>query len=210
LDLPFIRSQNITGKIYFDRNNNGRQDLDEPNLSGIPINLLNIDQNEKFQAYSSSNGQFIFYQLAPGLYQFNFDDELLPDNMQAPSNLDTITIDSRNLEESPLIKIGLLPFERPINIVKEETQLLLYLNQELIKPGAVIELIIESRFILKSLELILPTEEVVRLETLSNTAWNYRWRVPQHIPAGQVKIKCNGIDPEGKTHQAEALLVITP
>ncbi len=210
LDLPFIRSQNITGKIYFDRNINGEQDPGEPDLSGIPIDLINKDQKKESRAYSNHNGQFIFYQVAPGLYRFSLDDNLLPDNMQAPTNLETIAIDSGNLEESSLIKIGLFPFERPINIVKEEAKLLLTISQELIKPGAILELTIESSLPLQRLELILPTGETVRLETLSNTVWNYRWRVPQQIPSSQVKIKCSGIDLKGKTHLEEALLVIIP
>lgn len=210
LEMPFIRSQNITGKIYFDRNINGEQDPDEPNLSGIPISLINKDQKEEARAYSNSDGQFIFYQLAPGLYQFNFDDNLLPDTMQTPSNLGLLTVDSGNLEESTFVKIGLIPFERPINIVKEETKLLLTLNQELVKPGAILEINIESGLILKSLELILPTGEKVQLDTLSNTVWNYRWQVPPKIPSSQVKIKCSGVDLEGKVHEEEALLVIIP
>ena len=206
LELPFIRSQNIIGKIYFDRNNDGAQELNEPDLSGIPVSLINKDQKEESRAYTNSDGQFIFYQLAPGSYQFSFDDNLLPDNLQAPDNLGSIKFDSNDLEESSLIKIGLIPFERPINIVKEETKLLLTLNQELIKPrvhsGSI------HRIWLKSLELNLPTGETIQLETSSNTIWNYRWRVPQNLPSGQIKIICKGIDLEDKIHQAEALLVI--
>lgn len=210
LELPFIRSQNITGTIYFDRNMNGEQDPNENGLSGIPIRLINKDQKTESQTYTNQDGQFIFYQLAPGLYQFGFDDHLLPDNLQAPGDLGTITIDSGNLEEASLIKIGLIPFERPINIVKEETTLLLTLSQEVIKPGAILELTIESGLTLKSLELALPTGETIPLETASKHTWKYRWQIPPNLPFGQVKIKCRGIEPEGRTHQDEALLVIIP
>ena len=210
LELPFIRSQNITGTIYFDRNMNGVQDPNENGLSGIPIRLINKDQKIESQTYTNQEGQFIFYQLAPGLYQFDFDENLLPDNLQTPGDLGTITVDSGNLEESSLIKIGLIPFERPIDIVKEETKLLLTLSQEMIKPGAILELTIESGLTLKSLELSLPTGERIPLETASKHTWKYRWQIPSSLPFGQVKIKCRGIDPEGKTHQDEALLVIIP
>ena len=46
--------------------------------------------------------------------------------MQFPSDLGLITIDSGNLEESTPIKIGLIPFERPINIVKGGSQTIAY------------------------------------------------------------------------------------
>lgn len=210
LEMPFIRSQNITGTIYFDRNMNGEQDPNENGLSGIPIRLINKEQKTESQTYTNQDGQFIFYQLAPGLYQFSFDENLLPDNLQAPGDLGTITVDSGNLEESSLIKIGLIPFERPIDIVKEETRLLLTLSQEVIKPGAILELSIESGLTLKSLEITLPTGETIPLETTSKHTWKYRWQIPSNLPFGQVKIKCRGIDPEGKTHQDEALLVIIP
>ncbi|MGE5605209.1 MAG: SdrD B-like domain-containing protein, partial [Bacteroidota bacterium] len=209
-EMPFIRSQNITGTIYFDRNMNGEQDPNEAELSGIPIRLINKDQKAELQTYTNQDGQFIFYQLAPGLYQFGFDDNLLPDNMQAPGDIGAITVDSGNLDEFSPIKIGLIPFERPINIVKEETKLLLSLDQELVKPGAILELTIESVLTLKSLELILPTGETIQLETASNHIWKYRWQVPQNIPSGQVKVRCIGNDLEGMTHQEEALLVIIP
>lgn len=210
LELPFIRTQNITGIIYFDRNMNGEQDPDEPNLSGIPISLINNEQNEESQTYSNFDGQFIFYQLAPGLYQFNIDDNLLPDNMQAPVDIDSVAVDSTNLEEATFVKIGLIPFERPINIVKEETKLMLTLEQEIVKPGTILILNIESRLSLKSLELSLPTGESIELETSSNNTWNYHWQVPGDIPTGQLKIGCQGIDLEDKVHQEEALLVIIP
>ena len=210
LELPFIRTQNITGIIYFDHNMNGGQDPDELNLSGIPISLINNDQKEESRTFSNYDGQFIFYQLAPGLYHFSIDDNLLSDNMQAPESIASITIDSTNLEEATFVKIGLIPFERPINIVKEETKLMLTLDQEIVKPGGILTLNIESKLTLKSLELILPTGERIQLETSSNNIWEYQWKIPANIPTGQVKIGCKGIDLEDKVHQEEALLVIIP
>ncbi len=208
LDLPFIRSQNITGIIYFDRNNNGNQDLNEPNLSGIPISLINIEQNQSSQTYSNRDGQFTFYQLSPGAYQFNFDDNLLPDNKQAPSQIESIIIDSKQLEGTAPIKIGLIPFERPIDIVKEESKLLLILEKELIKAGDSVLISIESSITLKSLELQLPSGEKIHFKTNNNKTWNYKWQTPINISAGQVKVKCSGIDPEGNVHQEELFLVI--
>lgn len=211
LELPFIRSQNITGIIFFDRNMNGYQDPDEPNLTGIPISLTNISQKEEPLTYSNRDGQFIFYQLAPGSYQFKFDNNLLPDNMQSPEHVASIIIEPSQSEEASPIRIGLIPFERPINIVKEEAKLLLLLNQELVKPGDVLEFIIESDITLKSLELLLPTGEKIQFESVSkNKTWKYQWQVPMNIPAGQVKIVCKGIDIENKIYQEEAMLVIIP
>lgn len=208
LDLPFIRSQNITGIIYFDHNKNGIQEPDEPKLAGIPINLTNIETNETFESYSNHDGQFIFYQLSPGTYLFSFDDNLLPDNMQAPLRIDPITVDPKSSEDDALLNFGLLPFERPIEIVKEEARLLLILEKEMIKAGDSLLITIESGATLKSLELQLPTGQKVQFKTDNNRTWNYKWQVPDDISQGQFKIKCSGIDLEGKIHQEELLLVI--
>lgn len=208
LDLPFIRSQNITGILYFDQNKNGTKEPDEPNLAGIPINLTNSETGETFQTYSNYDGQFIFYQLAPGSYEFSFDDNLLPDNLQGPLKTDSLVIDAKNQEDIALLNFGLLPFERPIEIVKEEAQLLLILEKELIKAGESLLITIESGVTLKSLELQLPTGQNVLFETKNQKTWNYRWQTPVNIRAGQVKIKCSGIDLEGTVHQEELLLVI--
>jgi hypothetical protein len=208
LDLPFIRSQNIAGILYFDQNKNGIQEPDEPNLSSIPINLTNSETGETFQTYSNHDGQFIFYQLAPGSYEFYFDDNLLPDNLQAPLRTDSIVIDAKNLEETALFNFGLLPFERPIEIVKEEAKLLLILEKELIKAGESLLITIESGVALKSLELQLPIGQNVLLETKNKKTWNYKWQIPVNITAGQFKIKCSGIDLEDTVHEEELLLVI--
>ena len=176
-----------------DHNMNGEQDSDEPNLSGIPISLINNEQKEAIQTFSNYDGQFIFYQLAPGLYRFSIDDNLLPDNIQAPVGIDSITVDSTNLKKATSVKIGLIPFERLIKIVKEETKLTLTLEQEIVKPGVIPALNIESRLTLKSLELILPTRERVPLATSSNNVLNYHWQVPANILTSQVKIGCKGM-----------------
>lgn len=208
LNLPFIRSQNITGIIYFDRNNNQNQDLNEPSLAGIPISLKNINQGEIAQSYSNRDGQFVFYQLSPGSYRFDIDNNLLPDNMQAPLEISSIVIDSMRLEEAPPIKIGLIPFERPIDIINESAKLSMALEQELIKAGDSLLINIQSDITLKELELQLPTGEKIKLNTVKSSSWKYKWQSPVNLTAGQVKIKCLGIDLEGKTYQEEILLII--
>lgn len=208
LDLPFIRSQNITGILYFDQNKNGIREPDELNLAGIPINITNTETNETFQTYSNRDGQFIFYQLSPGAYQFSFDNNLLPDNMQSPLKIDPITVNPKTSDDDALINFGLLPFERPIEIVKEEAKLLLILERELIKVGDSLLITIESGATLKSLELQLPTGQKVLFRTDNNRTWNFKWQTPDNISPGQFKIKCSGVDLEGNIHQEELLLVI--
>ncbi|NLY74973.1 MAG: hypothetical protein GX075_06685 [Firmicutes bacterium] len=208
LDLPFIRSQNISGTIYFDQNANGRREPGEPILSGIPIILKNSASSEATQAYSNSDGQFTFYQLAPGKYQFAFDEDALPDHLQPPGNLDSIIIDTQRLDETTLLEIGLIPFERPIEIVKEDAGLLLAVDRELAKPGDTLIINIESGVTLTGLELHLPTGERIQLADSPNLAWKYQWKLPLTIPTGQFKIECRGVDIEGKTHTGEVILVI--
>lgn len=209
LNLPFIRSQNITGIIYFDQNINQTQEPNEPNLAGIPINLKSVNLGETSQTYSNHDGQFIFYQLSPDYYQLSIDNNLLPDNMQAPSEISSIIIDSKRLEDAPLIKIGLIPFERPIDIINESAKLSMTLEQELIKAGDSLLITIESDITLRELELQLPNGEKVKLNTAISNSWKYKWQSPVNLIAGQVKVICLGIDLEGKTHQEEVLLIVT-
>ena len=192
LNLPLIRSQNISGIVYLDKNSNQTRDEGEVSLGAIPILLQNNQGQEIQRTYTSSDGVFIFYQLAPETYQLTIDSEQLPEDIALPPGFAPLTVDANRLEELPPLEIGLVPFEKPIEIVVPSAEeLIVTLDQELVTTGQTLKISIESKTPLKRLELLLPTGEKHLLVTSNAlTKWTYQWKVPATAPTGQVKIVC--------------------
>lgn len=65
----------VSGSVFLDRNNNGRQDLDEPGLPGVAVRL---DGPSVQHAYTDSAGKYSFEQLPPGVYTIS---EMQPDGL---------------------------------------------------------------------------------------------------------------------------------
>lgn len=58
----------LCGTVYHDRNNNGQQDTGEEGISGVTIQLFDVDGNVTAETVTDSDGAYCFLELYPGEY----------------------------------------------------------------------------------------------------------------------------------------------
>ena len=58
----------LGNRVWFDADNDGGQDADEPGLPGVPVRLLHPDGSVVRAAATSATGHYLFGDLAPGEY----------------------------------------------------------------------------------------------------------------------------------------------
>ena len=210
IDLPLIRSQNITGIIYFDQNSNQHHDDNEPCLAGIPVILTTKTGPEPLRVYSNRYGLFTFYQLPPEPIQISVDRNLLPEDLQLPLGFMPLEISGDQLENMPPIQIGLIPYVKPIEMITPPTpKLNLSVSKELIYNNETLKILITSINSLKGLTLELPSGEVVTLNpTATQTQWSYLWKVSASLKPGQYKIIARAKTATGEDCKADVNLII--
>jgi hypothetical protein len=208
-NIPFIRTRNIMGLIYQDRNQNRAKDDNEAGLAGITV-ILTANGQEVDRSTTDDAGAFIFYQLMPQNYQISIEQSGIPEESQLPADFVPLDIEAGHLLDLPTIMIGVIPVTRPIEIITEALPKLEFtLNPELIYTGHNLYITMTSSTPLQSLILFLPDQTQIKLAVSPNqTQWSYRWKVPNSSATGQLKIKAVAVDINGNSLQAEANCII--
>ncbi len=208
LNLPLIRTQNITGRIYQDRNQNQRLDPTEKGIPGVPLILKNLETGEVSQTFTDLEGTFTFTQLNPTDYQLTVDSQALPEDWQTATDFHPLSINARQLEDQAPLQIGLIPYEKPVEIIALPTaSLTLELHRELAYFGDIVKITIETSDPLKRLTLTLPDHSVIQLDP-KKTHWSYSWKVGPTTPVGEGKIRCVGETTGGTIVQEDINIVI--
>ncbi len=70
--LPQQQSGGLGGQVWFDRNQNGRQEPSEEGIGGIAITLLNQSGGVVATTYSNHSGGYHFLNLPAGVYHLTF------------------------------------------------------------------------------------------------------------------------------------------
>lgn len=209
LNIPFIRTQNIMGLVYIDRNQNRIKDDTETGLSGIRV-ILTAAGREVGRSTTDHTGSFIFYQLTPETYQLSIDQSSIPEDLQLPTEFTALPIEAGRPADLSPVEIRLIPVTKPIEIVTETLpKLVLTLEPELVYTGHNLDIKVTSATPLQNLILFLPDKIQIKLTLSPNqTNWSYRWKVPRSATAGQQKIKAAATDDGGNQLQAEANCII--
>lgn len=209
VEIPLTRTQNLIGSIYKDLNQNGTPEMTESGLTGITVILSDNNGNEIDRTVSGENGSFIFYQLEPEIYQVKIEPGALPEDLQLPVGQLPLTVDMSGPDVTPILAIGLRPYEKPVELVSEIQPLTIFVNPEMGYIGDTINVTVECQLPLTSLELQFPDATMTRLK-ISNpdTRKSYSWKITGQTPKGQVKIFCRAQGLNGATYQTEANLIV--
>ncbi len=211
LNIPFIRNQNIIGHVYIDKNKDLMKDSNETSLADIWVVLSNKDGAEVSRARTDQTGTFVFYQLIPEKYQIKIDEATIPEDLSLPPGIIPMDIHADRLQDLPVIEIGLIPYERPVEIVNEtSSKLELTLNREIIYTGQTLQVTVTSSSPLKNISLYLPdnTEPIKLKNTPGQIKWTYSWKIPPTTPVGQTKLRVEAVEQDGNKTQAEINCII--
>ncbi len=211
VDFPVARTQNITGVVYRDRNTNQRQEPDEFGLAAVPLLLKDLSSpDESIRTHTNADGFFAFYQLKPGRYLLTADKQNLPENWQLPADFKDLEIDATHLEDLMPFTIGMVPFEKPVEIITlSDSQLIMSVDQELAYTGQAITITIDSRSRLRRLRLALPDGSLISLNAAApESSWSHRWTIPAKAPVGEAKIICVAESLTGEAIQEELTIFI--
>ncbi len=80
-----IRPGQIVGDVYYDVNNNGRQDSDEPGIPAVTVEL-----STGATAVTDKDGHYVFPDLEPGTYVVKVDDETLAPGVSPTGDADGV------------------------------------------------------------------------------------------------------------------------
>ena len=106
VDFPLEVLGSVSGTVYFDNNNNGQMDEDEP---GVPNVVLALNG---YLTTSNPSGSFRFANLAPGTYTMETN-ILPPETIAAPQELLYVYIQPGSHFAD--YKLGIVKTERPVN-----------------------------------------------------------------------------------------------
>lgn len=209
LDIPLLRTQNITGKVYFDQNNNQIFDGSDSELSGILLTLNGPDQTDVTQTRTAADGSFVFYQTNPAIYELSLELTDLPETYAPHDDYQPILVNTHTPDSNPELLIGLIPYEKPVEMVSELPPIFITAENELLSPGMTAKIAIESTSSLELLKLTLPDGSKVTLPcNQENRIWNYTWKVPANTPIGPITFQCSTTTVTGSKYETEIQLLI--
>ena len=76
MDAGMIRPATVKGRVFADRNDNGKSDGSEDGLAGTTVRLMSEEDGEAFSAVLTETGEFLFDAVMPGRYYVEYQ---LPD-----------------------------------------------------------------------------------------------------------------------------------
>ena len=84
---PPPEGQAVIGNyVWVDENSDGMQDVGEPGLANVTVNLLDINGNFIASRITDSEGQYLFMNVTPGTYQVVIDEATLPVGITQTTN----------------------------------------------------------------------------------------------------------------------------
>jgi hypothetical protein len=207
-DLPLIRTRNITGLVYAAGNSGPQQGPARPGIAGVPVLLTDLATGATRRTYSDGDGYFVFYQLAPDPYQVTIEAAGLPEGWQLPPDFQPVPVAAADLTEQPELRIGLIPHEKPIEIITLPAGIIsLAAAGELVNRGASLPITVSVAQPVKNAALLLPDGSRVRLAS-SRSRWKYTWKVPKSLPPGPYVIRCEIETRAGERLRAETEVII--
>ena len=208
INLPVIRTQNLAGWVFRDKGAGSGAAPAQSGIAGVPVLLTDLISQATRRTYTDQDGRFVFYQLVPHAYQLTVDGADLPEGWQLPPDFQPIPVAADALERQEEIAIGLIPYEKPIEIIALPDAIIsLTPEPSVVNRGQRVQISVAVNRPVRRATLRLPDGSLLALDP-AQTHWQHSWRVPQTLAPGQYTIDCEMVTRTGKEIRETADLIV--
>ncbi|MGE5558669.1 MAG: SdrD B-like domain-containing protein [Bacillota bacterium] len=208
LDLPFIRTTNLTGTVYIDLNKNGKRDEGEKGVAGVTIQLFTGEGVLFGEAVSLSDGGYDFFGIYPGIYYLKILSRTTPNLLSPFQEQYELSI---NQEGVMAMDLPCLERNRPVDMEdgQEKQPWIEVAVDEVARPGGRISIKVTSPSLqIAGAKLIMPDDTEVAMRQ-KNGVWRGEVKIPPEQKEGLFKMTLRVNAADGRVYNVSVTVIVT-